>query len=108
MSSTRPASHHRIKPAGGSASQPLDRAFGRHSTEIGVQATGVAAGSRCQFWVTGPPRQDMAADGSRMAAGQPAARYSAPVPFQAASVHGFAVTAAGKIPVTVQARDRRD
>ena len=54
LSSTRPASHHRIKPAGGSASQPLDRVSGRHSTEIEVHVTGVAAGSRRQFWVTGP------------------------------------------------------
>jgi hypothetical protein len=92
----------------GSAGQPLDRVFGRHSTEIEVQVTGVGAGSWCPFWVTGPPRQDVAADGLRIAAGQPAAWYSAPVPFQAASVRGFAVTAGGKILVTVQACDRRD
>jgi hypothetical protein len=30
LSSTRPANHHRVKPAGDSAGQPLNRVFGRH------------------------------------------------------------------------------
>jgi hypothetical protein len=30
LSSTRPANHHRVQPAGNSAGQPLNRAFERH------------------------------------------------------------------------------
>jgi GNAT superfamily N-acetyltransferase len=33
LSSTRPANHHRIKPAGDSTGQPLIRVFGRHRIE---------------------------------------------------------------------------
>jgi transposase len=34
LSSIRPANHHRVKPAGDSAGQPLNRVFGRQRTEI--------------------------------------------------------------------------
>jgi hypothetical protein len=73
-------------------------------TEMEVQVTGVAAGTRCQFWVTGPRGQDVAAGGWRIAAGHQDAWYPASVPFQAASMRGFTVTAGGKILVTVTAR----
>jgi hypothetical protein len=33
LSSTRPANHHRIKPAGDSADRPLNRVFERHRVE---------------------------------------------------------------------------
>jgi hypothetical protein len=33
LSSTRPANHHRVKPAGDSAGQPLNRVFERYRTE---------------------------------------------------------------------------
>jgi hypothetical protein len=69
-----------------------------------VLVTGVAAGTRCQFWVTGPRGQDVAAGGWTIAASHQAAWYPATVPFQAAGVRGFTVTAGGKILVTVQAR----
>jgi predicted anti-sigma-YlaC factor YlaD len=73
-------------------------------TELEVQVTGVAAGTRCQLLVTGAGGQDVAAGGWTIAAGHPAAWYPASVPFQAASVRGFAVRAGGKILVTVRAR----
>jgi hypothetical protein len=72
-------------------------------TELEVQVTGVAAGTRCQLLVTGPRGQDVTAGGWTITAGQ-AAWYPASVPFQAASVRGFVVSAGGKILVTVRAR----
>jgi anti-sigma factor RsiW len=73
-------------------------------TEMEVQVTGLAAGTRCQFWVAGPRGQDVAAGGWTITARHQAAWYPASVPLQAASVRGFTVTAGGKILVTVQAR----
>ncbi|MGO9159294.1 MAG: anti-sigma factor family protein [Streptosporangiaceae bacterium] len=72
-------------------------------TELEVRVTGVAAGTRCQFWVTGPRGQDAAAGGWTIAAGDQAAWYPASASFQTASVRSFAVTAGGKTLVTVQA-----
>ncbi len=73
-------------------------------TELEVQITGVAAGTRCQLLVTGPGGQDVAAGGWTIAAGHPAAWYPASVPFQAASVRGFVISTGGKILLTVPAR----
>jgi predicted anti-sigma-YlaC factor YlaD len=73
-------------------------------TEMEVQVTGVAAGTRCQLLVTGPGGQDVAAGGWTIAAGHPAAWYPASVPFQAASVRGFVISTGGKILLTVPAR----
>jgi hypothetical protein len=73
-------------------------------TEMEVQVTGVAAGTQCQLLITGPGGQDVAAGGWTIAAGHQAAWYPASVPFQAASVRGFVVSAGGKILVTVGAR----
>ena len=73
-------------------------------TEMEVQVTGVAAGTRCQLLVTGPRGQDVAAGGWTIAAGHQAAWYPASVPFQAASLRGFTLTAGGKILVTVKGR----
>jgi predicted anti-sigma-YlaC factor YlaD len=72
-------------------------------TEMEVQVTGVAAGTRCQLVVAGPGGQDVTAGGWTIAADHPAAWYPASVPFQAASVRGFVVSTAGKILVTVPA-----
>ena len=72
-------------------------------TEMEVQITGVAAGTRCQLLVTGPGGQDVAAGGWTMTAGHQAAWYPASVPFHAAALRGFAVTAGGKVLVTVRA-----
>jgi Putative zinc-finger len=72
-------------------------------TELEVQVTGIAAGTRCQLQVTGPNGQDLAAGGWTITAGHLAAWYPASVSFQDTSVRGFAVTADGKILVTVQA-----
>jgi hypothetical protein len=73
-------------------------------TELEVRVTGVAAGTRCQLWVTGPRGQQAAAGGWIMAAGQRAAWYPASAPFQAASVRAFEITAGQKILVRVAAR----
>jgi Putative zinc-finger len=75
-------------------------------TEMEVQVTGVAAGTRCQLLVTGPHGQDVAAGGWIIAAGHPATWYPASVPFQAASVRSFVVSAGGKILVTVRPGER--
>ncbi|MGD0604915.1 MAG: zf-HC2 domain-containing protein [Streptosporangiaceae bacterium] len=73
-------------------------------TEMEVQVTGVAAGTRCQLLVTGPGGQDVAAGGWTIAAGHQAAWYPASVPFQAASVRGFVVRAGDKVLVAVRAQ----
>jgi predicted anti-sigma-YlaC factor YlaD len=72
-------------------------------TEMEVQVTGIAAGTRCQLVVAGPRGQDVTAGGWTIAAGHPAAWYPASVPFQAASVRDFMVSTGGKILVTVRA-----
>jgi anti-sigma factor RsiW len=71
-------------------------------TEMEVQVTGIAAGTRCQLLVTGPAGQDVAAGGWTITAGHQAAWYPASVPFQAASVRGFTVSAGGEILVTIR------
>jgi SLT domain-containing protein len=93
------------------AANPVTRAWAaiRYSarpwgTELEVHVTGVAAGTRCQFWVTSLRGQDLAAGGWTIAAGHQAAWYPASAPFQPASLRGFAVTAGGKVLVTVAAR----
>jgi len=73
-------------------------------TDMEVQVIGVAAGTRCQLLVTGPRGQDVAAGGWTITAGHQAAWYPASVPFQAASVRGFVISAGGKILVSVRAR----
>jgi predicted anti-sigma-YlaC factor YlaD len=73
-------------------------------TEMEVQVTGVAAGTRCQLLVTGPGGQDLSVGGWTIAAGDQAAWYPASVPFQDTGVRSFAVTADGKTLVTVKAR----
>jgi len=72
-------------------------------TELEVQVTGIAAGTRCQLQVTGPRGQDLAAGGWTITPGHLAAWYPASVSLQDTSVRGFAVTADGKILVTVEA-----
>jgi len=39
LSSTRPANHHRVKSAGDSAGQPLNRVFGRHKIAATIPPT---------------------------------------------------------------------
>ena len=52
-------------------------------TEMEVQVTGIAAGTRCQLRVTGPRGQDVPAGGWTIAAGRPAPWYPASAPFPA-------------------------
>jgi hypothetical protein len=46
LSSTQPANHHRVKPAGDSAGQPLNRVFGRHKFESGAARPGAETQER--------------------------------------------------------------
>ncbi len=73
-------------------------------TELEVRVTGIAAGTRCQLLVTSMRGQDVAAGGWTITTGHQGAWYPASVPFQAATVRGFEVTAGGKVLVTVAAR----
>ena len=72
-------------------------------TELEVRVTGVAAGTRCQLWVTGPHGQQAAVGGWTIAAGQRATWYPASAPFQAASMQAFEITAGQKVLVRVAA-----
>jgi anti-sigma factor RsiW len=72
-------------------------------SEVEVRVAGVAAGTRCEFWVTGPRGQKVDAGGWISAAGQQGAWRPASVPFQAATLGSFQVTADGKVLVTVVA-----
>jgi anti-sigma factor RsiW len=72
-------------------------------SEVEVRVAGVAAGTRCQFWVTGPRGQRVDAGGWITVAGQQAAWRPASVPFQASALRSFQVTADGKVLVTVVA-----
>jgi anti-sigma factor RsiW len=71
-------------------------------TELEVRVSGVAAGTRCQFWVTGPRGQRVDAGGWIIVAGQQAAWHPASVPFRVSMLRSFQVTGDGKILVTVE------
>jgi len=72
-------------------------------TELEVRVAGVAAGTACQLWVTGPHGQEVAAGGWTIAVGQQPAWFPASVPFPAATVRAFEVTAGHRVLVTVGA-----
>jgi anti-sigma factor RsiW len=71
--------------------------------ELEVRVSGVAAGTRCQFWVTGPRGQTVDAGGWIVVAGQQAAWHPASVPFRVSMLRSFQVVADGKVLVTVGA-----
>jgi anti-sigma factor RsiW len=72
-------------------------------TELEVRVTGVAAGTRCQLRVVNAHGQDIAAGGWIITAGSQHAWYPASVPWPAARLRGFAVTAGSKTLVSVPA-----
>ena len=72
-------------------------------TELEARVSGVAAGTRCQFWVTGPRGQAADAGGWIVVAGQQAAWHPASVPFRISMLRSFQVVADGKVLVTVGA-----
>jgi anti-sigma factor RsiW len=71
-------------------------------TELEVRVSGVAAGTRCQFWVTGPRGQRADAGGWIIVAGQQAAWHPASVPFRVSMLRSFQVTGDGQVLVTVE------
>jgi len=71
-------------------------------SELEVRVSGVAAGTRCQFWVTGPRGQRVDAGGWIIVAGQQAAWHPASVPFRVSMLRSFQVTGDGKVLVTVE------
>jgi hypothetical protein len=73
-------------------------------TELEARVTGILAGTRCQLWVTGTRGQDFAAGGWIIPAGSQRGWYPASVPFAAASLRGFEITAGGRALVTIPAR----
>jgi anti-sigma factor RsiW len=71
-------------------------------SELEVRVSGVPAGTRCQFWVTGPRGQRVDAGGWIIVAGQQAAWHPASVPFRVSMLRSFQVTGDGKVLVTVE------
>ena len=72
-------------------------------TELQVRVTGIAVGTRCQLWVTGPSGQHEDAGGWIVEPGQQAMWHPASVPFAAAVLRSFQVRASDKVLVTVNA-----
>jgi len=71
-------------------------------SELEVRVSGVAPGTRCQFWVTGPRGQKVDAGGWIVVAGQQAAWHPVSVPFRVSMLRSFQVVAGGKVLVTVE------
>jgi hypothetical protein len=72
-------------------------------TELEVNLTGVAPGTRCQLLVAGPAGQLVVAGGWYVTASGPAMWYPAAVPLTASRVHSFDIVSGGKTVVTIPA-----
>jgi Putative zinc-finger len=72
-------------------------------TELEVNLTGVAPGTRCQLLVAGPAGQLVVAGGWYVTTSGPATWYPAAVPLTASRVHSFNIVSGGKTLVTVPA-----
>jgi Putative zinc-finger len=72
-------------------------------TELEVNLTGVARGTRCQLLVAGSAGQLVVAGGWYVTASGPATWYPAAVPLTAFRVHSFNIVSGGKTLVTVPA-----
>lgn len=75
-----------------------------HSTAMRVEVTGVRPGTTCQFWVIGPSGPAYAGSWTVQARHGQQAWYSVSSPVPTASVHGFQITSAGKILVSIPDR----
>jgi len=71
-------------------------------TELEVRVSGVAAGTRCQFWVTGPRGRRVDAGGWIVVAGQRAGWHPASVPLRVSMLRSFQVRQDGQVLVTVE------
>jgi hypothetical protein len=72
-------------------------------TELEARVTGVPAGTRCQLRVINAQGQDIGAGGWTIAAGSQHPWYPASVPWPAARLHGFVITAGSQTLVSVPA-----
>jgi anti-sigma factor RsiW len=72
-------------------------------TELEVNLTGVAPGTRCQLLVAGPAGQLVVAGGWYVTASRSATWYPAAVPLTASRVHSFDIVSGGKTLVTIPA-----
>ena len=72
-----------------------------HSTTMRVEVSGIPPGTTCQFWVIGPSGRAYAGSWTVQAWHGQQAWYSLSSPISETSVHGFQITTAGKILVTI-------
>ena len=75
-------------------------------TEVETSVSGIRPGTTCQIWAATVGGQQAAVGGWTVTRGDPHAWYPASVPFPAASLAGFRITAHGKVLVTVSLRPR--
>ncbi len=73
-------------------------------TELEASVSGIRPGTPCQIWATTASGQQAAAGGWTVARSDPHAWYPASVPFPAASLAGFHITAHGNVLVTILLR----
>jgi anti-sigma factor RsiW len=66
---------------------------------LGVQVSGIPAGTGCELQVLGPDGREVAAGGWKVAAGDAGAWYPASSPVPGSGVHGFVVTTADGEPL---------
>ncbi len=76
----------------------------RHSTTMRVEVSGIRPGTNCQFWIIGPHGLAYAGSWTVQAWHGQQAWYSLSSPISAASVHGFQITSAGKVLVSIADR----
>ena len=96
------------------ASEGYDRATGvsaavRYApqtwgTEVEASVSGIRPGTPCQIWAATVGGQQAAAGGWTVTRSDPHAWYPASVPFPAASLAGFRITAHGNVLVTISLR----
>jgi hypothetical protein len=73
-------------------------------TELEASVTGIPPGTACQIWAATASGQHAAAGGWTVTRGDPHAWYPASVPFPAASLDSFDITADGKVLVIIPLR----
>jgi hypothetical protein len=73
-------------------------------TEVEASVSGIRPGTPCQIWATTVSGQQAAAGGWTVTRSDPHAWYPASVPFPAASLASFRITAHGNVLVTISLR----